>query len=432
MGRRIVVDDAAAARRSDHRIGALEQDRRTALSRCRARPGQPVATMGEHPGKLTLVRGEQAVGVPGGGKQGFGVVAEHGDGVGVQHHRPARRQRTQHHLPRGAVDAAAGSDQHGVLALVFKQRRELRCIRDREHQQPGHVGGINRKHSRRAGDRHHPRPGTHGAARRQPRGAGHDSTARDDRVAATVFMIFHARPGIAVQPQPRTVGEVGRRDVRQHAGRNADIGHHNLSGQFAAGQQQVSGLAAEKSDGQAAPRRDTLHRAGVAIDAARNVDRNTGWFARIHRRDYLPRQPGAEQPVDHEAGAVEHVRRQPRHVALPVSRGDGGIALEAGALAQQHHLHRPAVRIQQAGHHEAVAAIVARAAQHRHRALRPTVADVVRDGPARCFHQGLARHAAGHGGGIGAVHFLDRQQFAVVGKRRLGHLSAASRFTGLQ
>ena len=92
-----------------------------------------------------------------------------------------------------------------------------------------------------------------------------------------------------------------------------------------------------------------------------------------------------------------------------------GIARQTLARAQEAKPHRPAGGSEMARRDEAVAAIVAGAAQHRDRAHPPAPHHRGGDGLPRRLHQGDARHAPGDRGAVRRGHFRGRQQGEPVG-----------------
>jgi hypothetical protein len=73
-------------------------------------------------------------------------------------------------------------------------------------------------------------------------------------------------------------------------------------------------------------------------------------------------------------------------------------------------LHRPALLLEQAGDHEAIAAIVAGAAQHQHRALVVAFGDRLGDGLAGGLHELERLDAPLDGQAIGLCHLARREQ----------------------
>src|SRR4029079_9722895 len=135
------------------------------------------------------------------------------------------------------------------------------------------------------------------------------------------------------------------------------------------------GLLAEECDGQIRLHRDPCNGTGIAQNSARNVDacdqfgtRLVPFGACLGRE--LPDQsgdvalertiePGAEERIDDEARSLGDGGRERLDLARPPAGHDGGVTLEAGALAEERQPDRPAPLLQVAGGNEAIAAIVA-------------------------------------------------------------------------
>ena len=119
-------------------------------------------------------------------------------------------------------------------------------------------------------------------------------------------------------PERGRVREGLRPDLRQHARRNADIGDLDRTAMQPPGQQQMAGLLAKERHGLRRLHGRPHHRAGGAIDAARQIDGDRPAPAgRSSPRSWLaasaldrPVEAGAEQRVDDDAGAGEPVGRR--------------------------------------------------------------------------------------------------------------------------
>ena len=157
------------------------------------------------------------------------------------------------------------------------------------------------------------------------------------------------------------------------------------------------------------------------MQAARHVDGHRRERLAIDAIDELagdavdgPRQARTEQRVDHQRTAVEKIERQRRHLAGPSAGRPGCIALQRATLAEQAQPYRPALRLEMPRRHEAVAAIVAGAAQHDDRSARMVRRDGIGHRPARGLHQVDARHAGRDRGGVGSGHLGAGQEGEVV------------------
>ena len=129
-------------------------------------------------------------------------------------------------------------------------------------------------------------------------------------------------------------------------------------------------------------------------------------------------RPAPNSAVDHQPGAGDQRRVEGQRLALPRRGRHGGVAAQPLARAEQGDPHRPAAPGEMARGDEAVAAVVAGAAQHERRAGREACADRPGDRRARVLHELDARHARGDRGGIGGAHLGDGEQAAVPADRR--------------
>jgi hypothetical protein len=200
---------------------------------------------------------------------------------------------------------------------------------------------------------------------------------------------------------------------------------------FAGRQQQVPGLFAEEGDGQRCTGRRAAHGPGGAVEAGGHVDGHDGDAALVHCRNQFGGRPfdvaieaGPEQRVHDEGCAADRVGARRLDLARPLAGVDGGIALEFPGVAEQGQAHRPALLAQEPRHHEAIAAIVARAAQHQRVALSVAGLDCFGDRAARVLHQGERRHAGLDRKCVGAGHFGGRQQDVVCGDGHGASLTA--------
>ena len=118
--------------------------------------------------------------------------------------------------------------------------------------------------------------------------------------------------------------------------------------------------------------------AGIALEAARHVDRNdrqspAGFGSQSFRSRSLERtaEAGSKNGIDHQLGPVEHRRRQQFDGAAPVLRMVPGFTCKMIALAEQGDADRPARFGKPSSRHEAVAAVVAGSAQQGNERRRP-------------------------------------------------------------
>ena len=182
-------------------------------------------------------------------------------------------------------------------------------------------------------------------------------------------------------------------------------------------QQQMAGLAAEERDRVGGVDGGAHDGAGVAVDAARQVDRDDRRRRCVHHVDHGARQAldrtvetGAEQGIDHEVPAAERFRQGRLDRPLPAGGRKRRIALEPAALAHEEKPHLVAALGQDARRHKAVAAVVARTGHHHSRAARQQAGGYVGHGAAGILHQVDAGRAACHGQPVGFAHFSRGQQ----------------------
>jgi len=183
-------------------------------------------------------------------------------------------------------------------------------------------------------------------------------------------------------------------------------------------QQHMARLAAEERHRLRRLHRDAHHRAGRAVDAARQVDGDHRNAAPIHRLDHDPRQPldrtiepGAKQRVDDDVAILQRVRRRRRHRPAPALEGGARIALEPLGVADEHDPHIAAALGQQARRDETVAAIVARPGDDHDAVTARQGRRRIGDRAAGVFHQGQPRRAAGNRQPVGLGHLKRCQEF---------------------
>ena len=209
---------------------------------------------------------------------------------------------------------------------------------------------------------------------------------------------------------------------RVQSGRTADRSDHKFADAIAVGRHRVGDFGRGERHGGVSARDFAGGSTPIAGHAGRNV----------HGDDFGQRKPavdfadgvqhhpvcrardaGAEQRVDHQ-GRVPGLRRNlARHrtsADLEHTQVEGGIALQGFGRGQQHHVkrRRAASRMQLAGDHHAVAAVVALTAQH-HDALAAergeAPLEVFDDAVSRVLHQHQARNAGLDRDPIDLAHF---------------------------
>ena len=183
-------------------------------------------------------------------------------------------------------------------------------------------------------------------------------------------------------------------------------------------QQQMRRLAAEEGHGLGGADRDAHHRAGGAVDAARQVDAEHRRAVGVDRLDHLERialdrpvEAGAEQRIDDQRRLADRLRIERQHRILPAARRERRVALQAVALAQQDDRDLAAARRQFGGRDKAVAAIVAAAGDDQDRPLLHQLHRGLRHRLARAQHQRETGRAGRNGQPIGALHFSGGQNF---------------------
>ncbi len=188
-------------------------------------------------------------------------------------------------------------------------------------------------------------------------------------------------------------------------------------------------LGAEEGDGESSVERNAAHPARIAVDAGRHVDRDDRHPAFIDAFDclrgrtfHVAGEPCAEDRIDDERSTAAGIARQRMNRARPAIRREFCVALQCIAMPEQEERDRPALLREKTRDDEAVAAIVARPAQHGHRSLREALDDCLSHRAARILHKGNARRAALDGKRIGAAHLGDGEEF----KGSAGAFMAAS------
>ena len=231
-----------------------------------------------------------------------------------------------------------------------------------------------------ADDRHQPRAGPQRRGAAQDRGARCTRAAADDRHVPALALV---RAGSqAREPRPHLRRPEQNRRVTCPRGQQADVGDDHRPDVRARRRQVQARLAALEGDGDVGPQRRTRGRAGVGVDATRQVDgdpRRVGGVGPPDRRVVRLAQrrpgPGAEHRVDDHHRP--HQRRQrvvERHAHPPRDRQLLHERLTA-PLRQHVQLHRHAAAVEDTGDRRPVRAVVAGPAQHVHRTARTHARD---------------------------------------------------------
>ena len=361
------------------------------------RPRQPVAFMGEQPLEFALVRRQHA-GAADRLEQRPGLVLEAGQGIRIEDTGLGRLEHAQHAVAQHLSDAGARPEQHAVAPWIGQNLREFLIVGEGRHHDRAQLGSVDRQRILGTDHGDQPGAGTQRGARSHARGTrGGGAAAQHQSVAMGVLMAGPRAPGQQLPPQSRVIGEQPALAPDRIRG-NADVRDHQLADMVAARQQQMAGLGAVKSHGEHGRSRGPEDRAAVAIDAGGNVDRHHRHAGASHRLNRLScdavqgaREPGAEQPIDHEPGAFDQLGIEGQHVVGPGIRRQGRVAAQALPRAEQGNPDRPAALLEKPGGHEAVAAVVAGSAEHERRPWREAGRDRSGDRRAGVFHELDAR-----------------------------------------
>ena len=202
----------------------------------------------------------------------------------------------------------------------------------------------------------------------------------------------------------------------------ADICDRHLAAQRSSGHQQVARLLAEKRD--RARRLDdrTARLPRRAVKPTWNIHAQHRNAAGVDRFDQVrrvaiegTRQAGAKQRVNDEIHALQSIGRGRPHVCVQAARHFPRIALELTSVSQPVNANLVTGGFKMAGRDVAVAAVVARPAQHRDPSwVRPHQARLARDRLASVLHQRERRHAKRDGAPVSLRHLLRRQKFVHV------------------
>jgi hypothetical protein len=160
-----------------------------------------------------------------------------------------------------------------------------------------------------------------------------------------------------------------------HLGGHIKIGERHTPGVFRPTTSEQTTLEANKRHGQVGANTGTHHRAGIAGDPGRHVDRQRGCRTVVNPRNQrrsrttqVALQAGSEQSVDQQIVAVQgcFIGRPGAPADLfPCITCRRGVAADALRVTVQENLRLSARLVQQAGHHEAVTAVVAGTADDR-------------------------------------------------------------------
>ena len=230
----------------------------------------------------------------------------------------------------------------------------------------------------------------------EDRGADHSGRAAEDPEAARQALVEIARPHDERRGDERAGDEMsgGR---RERLGVDVERRQADLAAVVGPVERVEPRLAGDERDGVRRAERRTHDRAGVRVDAARDVEREpcAGQGARRahelgHRPGERPHEADAEEPVDDQV--VARFRRdrlqQPSVGGVPLRSRGARVVRELRRVAGEHDVDamEPALEVRR--DLEGVAAVVARTGEHEHRAA----------GVAGQFERELG------GGATGALH----------------------------
>ena len=422
--RGVAVDHGPAIRRGNHRVAALEHHHGARSFGPGPRPIQLRAcNLPEDPLELALVRRHhhRSVGLClDRRKERLRIVLEAGQGVGVENRSGAAAEDRQDVGPGMIVNAGRGADHRRGDPLVVQHQRQSRGAIDRLEHDRREVRRLDQQGIVGAHQRH--QPGT-AAQRRdggEPARSGVQRPAGDhDTVTAGELVAVRLEPGQG--PQAWAVLEGFGPDLLQDIIGNADVRQHQFPAPCPARLQHMPRLLAKEADRQLRLDGSAADRPACAVNPAGHVDRDHRLAAGVDRLDQrrqptldIPVEAGSKQRIDDQFGAPDDVRNGAFDHPPPEIAMEGGVPLEPVLLPEQGQPHRPAALLEQPRHHEAVAAVVARAAQHQRLARHEPSGDGVGDRPAGILHQVQGRNARLHRHRVCAGHLDWGQQNGIV------------------
>ena len=292
--RGIAVDRGAAIGAGDDRIGAFENDDRAGAF-CGFQGAlmfrfRNIGQIAEKAGEFAFVGGEDdgAVGTFGNcGEEFGGVLGEGGQGIGIENRCGAAGEDGAHFGAGFGADAGGGADADGIAALVVEEHAERQGIVGLRQHEGGGVGGVDKEFILVARDGDEPCPDFQGGLCGKARCAGVELCAGDnDGMAAFVFVgggIEAGENGFGVFPELGFhFGENGFRD--------ADVSDNNFAAEHAAGQQEVGGFLAEKSDGEIGFDAGAARVSRQAIKAGGNINGDDGNAGVVYFVGQMPRE----------------------------------------------------------------------------------------------------------------------------------------------
>ena len=205
--------------------------------------------------------------------------------------------------------------------------------------------------------------------------------------------------------------------------RDANLGDDDLAAEVATRHQKMTRLLAEERHRPPSLNDRPIALPRRAVEPARNIDGDHRDSAGVHRFNEFgrfaierTRKSGAEERVDHDIHALQRIGRCRANGQRPAARHLGGVALQCGAISEKEDADVEAAIAQMTGRDEAVAAVVAGAAEHDDAGARAgeISGEFQRrfgDVAARVFHQIEARDASRCGQTIRLGHLRRRQKF---------------------
>ena len=394
--------DAIATRAGDERPRALEQRHGAGPRRERRDRGEAIDAdlSGRDPEqarRLARMRRDHRT-----RRQGAIVGREQIERIGIDHQRASGREDAVEHLlapgrlaePRSDDDRCPLGEREDLGPRIDGPRHRLWGA----SEQRRHVLAPRR-------DAHESSTDPERSLGRQDRRAAETLISTDDQHVAESTLVRCAR---APRQAARAFAEPEQlrfriRPVRlEHLMRHAEIGEGEIAGVIGTDAREQSPLRGDEGDGGVRAHGDAERTARVGVEAARQIEgehRATAVSDRVDRgresRTDRTGDSGAEERVDDDVAAhrrfgVEGFDAHPS-LQCPVA-GARGIALEIGGIADLEDLYVHAAIERHAGHHVAVAGVVATAtADREHLRIRPAIAQQFEGGRAGPAHEHDAR-----------------------------------------
>ncbi len=211
-------------------------------------------------------------------EQRFGIVLEHGHGVGVEHRRRGEREDVSTCCRVVRRHPSGRADDDGV-DLAGDQRAELGVGRERLQHDRGDVRGLDQRASALADEGHRSCPGAQRSRRGETRGARSAAGRPRRRGSGRANTCGRRAPGGAATTDAGLFSKASAPISMRTIGGNADVGEDDLAAKIAARRQQMAGLPAEERDGEIGVDRRAADRA--ARHRRRRMERRS---RRLERR----------------------------------------------------------------------------------------------------------------------------------------------------